>query len=1126
MKKFLSIILAIIMMLSTVNCVLASGSLVGGGAARPNGGGTSVAPKQKLSGSMSDGDFVKHEFYVRNEEDTVFWGGGFSVNEKLSEEVYALFIALYDNDRLLLAELVSIDESLASYRFEERGITVANVPENLSAKAFAWSADGKMTPLSNTVYAEENSHTYYALGRITEVLDSDTLEFQIEYSENFEGENIDETNPIHIRAIYTDEEITEHIAEYMNIAVSVNKTGEYQIVKHEVNTVARFSLLRSAFTFEVQDNNIRLINEDGNLKISGNAEINTDLENYEIKLAVLDNGETLYSDTLKLDSKIKEFKIDEELDIEESGSLLLNIDFLYEGESLTDTVSRLVITDECEVSGRVTKVYRGTEAEFLNNVYFMIEEAESFEGEAVTSDNAKEILVDAMNTDITCLTGAKITLNIVYKDEKYRAVSYKAWDGNEIVTKQSDSLVSYKNNVLKFSDGEYELEEGFKLYVNGTLVSKNSTSASMARYLENNSETKVKLLNTPTAKTGYVDDKYDYVLLSVYTSAVVDLVMIEETEATVYLKSFDTIILEDSYIDIDLEAVSNGEQSYSITDTDGNDVLLEELKEGDVITIYADFASNYPLDCPDWIDIVVSHKRVNGQVINERPETRQYKIEDTWYSFAHSRDTLEVGEEYFLYLDMFGKIVSYEINVQNINYGIINRVGINDKGNNIVTLKNKYGDLVQYEFLNDREYNELINWRNTYFNSDLNTALQNGAVITYKLTKQNKIYGIKSVAMKFKTAMFSKDDLRLGSVTMSEYTKILDCTMLTSISVNMENIVSPVSLEMLNDEEEYTVAYGGTRFSDGTYPFVIILSGVIGGVGETASVAVVKSAGVSVNEVDGIIYYTVNCIKEGVDETLYFEDVNEELNSGDVVVYSLNSDGLVDEYYKLFGASDGIELINYSRKTLGDMPPAWYGGNVEIGYGVLTKKTDGSIMIGEVEAVNGNYETAVINELPLSIDTNVYICDYSKPQASRITSGTVDNLWNTKIHDSFYSDGIYRWTEAEKIEANMVFYKSRNGLVTDVVLMCNTDRINKDFCTGEGEIEDISTVDGNILIRFINTSGDLDSIQEIYFDASECTITDAAGNEMTIEDLKNGHILELSKDGWGDNVITVSGMAG
>lgn len=227
-------------------------------------------------------------FYVRSEQNKIYWGGGFSVNEKLSEDLYSLFVAFYDNGRLVSVDNVTVDENLKSYTFSEQSLIVETGPQNLSATAFAWSMDGKMTPLSKEVGAEIKN------------------------------------------------DVSDSTAD---------------------NTEEDFAL-------NILENNINLINQNGNVYVAGALGIEAQGNAlYDMNIKVEDGSSVIYSDTIKLDSKMKLFSVNQKLDTQASDSLVMTVEFSNNSIALTEPVSKNIshftsaIVDEVIINQDEVKIY-------------------------------------------------------------------------------------------------------------------------------------------------------------------------------------------------------------------------------------------------------------------------------------------------------------------------------------------------------------------------------------------------------------------------------------------------------------------------------------------------------------------------------------------------------------------------------------------------------------------------------------------------------------------------------------------------------------------------------------------------------------------------------------------------
>jgi hypothetical protein len=653
------------------------------------------------------------------------------------------------------------------------------------------------------------------------------------------------------------------------------------------------------------------------------------------------------------------------------------------------------------------------------------------------------------------------------EDGDWEIISIQSYGKNEVVELSAelylaksfatDTMEFYKSETSSKTD-DYDVENA-KVYVNGTLV-KTNVAATVEEYLAYPT-TVVTLVNTPAAGSKTIDSTYDYVMLTVYGTAVVDEVMVEEDgeEAVIYLNKFD--VIDTAEIVLDFTAVEDGEAEYSIVDVDGNEVAVEDLQKNDVLTIYADIYGDDTLSNLTYIDIVVARNSVTGKVMSEDQENNKYEIADTMYGFAMSgANKLEVGNDYTVYLDMFGKIAKYEVSAADVNYGIINRVWETSNGEQSVRLVNANGEIVTYEFKNTDDYTA---WKSAYdklAGKDFVANYEN-LIVTYKVNSSDKIYAMNDVSKENFSkveAEYNERSTKVGAAKMSDLTKVVDFAKAKEVwSASVSGKVGAGSVASFVDGETYTVIYGGEKFTDGTFPFVVVIEGQAD-ISTASAFAVVKSTGKAVNDADGIEYTSAVVLEGREEKTLYFEDetVADKITKGSVFVYSLNNEGLVENAVEVYNAEASVELTTLAKadyvaadkvNTYGYAVALKESGvdswdasieknekNVTVGYGALIERTDSYIVVGKVNAEGKSVE---YDEVDLASDVNVYVYDQGV-KYDKLSAGATSSLVATKIAEQYIKtddEDVYNWAGAGKKKVNTVFFKTFEDEITDIIIV-------------------------------------------------------------------------------------------
>ncbi len=777
--------------------------------------------------------------------------------------------------------------------------------------------------------------------------------------------------------------------------------------------------------------------------------------------------------------------------------------------------------DAYVVRGRITDITKADKT-----ADFRIEYADNFEDEKVEAymgkneDDEEElkgyvteevIYADDLDVDSLLYTYADAII-MENEDGDYELVSIAPYAKNDIVTLSADNynaddtdltedVIAFDREGSSNKTDEYDLASNCTVYING--VEKGAVDpATIEKYIENKPTTVVKLVDTPEAGSKSVDGDYDAIMLSVYDWAIVSEVMAEEDLVTIYIED-SSIDGTTSEIEIDLDAVAEGELSYTVVDMEGNEVALDAIPEDAVLTLYYDILNEEVDGNLTSIDMIVCTDVVEGKVSSSKDDNgvKVYTIGDGEYKFAPEiGGSLKTGDEYSLLMNSFGFIVKEAALASAANYGIVTKVWTNGNDEQMMRIVNAEGKVVSYEMKKEADYNI---WKPAYdavadmdftdvaVEDDEDTTDKNETVyvyeqmvVTYKLDSSDRIYDVKALAavgdLASNRAEFSQSNAKVGSAKMSEATSIIDMTKaLSAWSGNVSGKVAATTMANFVDEEVYTVLYGhaGNKFSDNTYPLVIVVEGVPG-VSVNTSFAVVESTGSGTAD-DGMTYDTINFYGAGSTDTqvAYCDDIdalaeaakgeNAKLNKGDVFVYSLTSDGLIDPstFAVIFEASKADSFANamalqedddatvknvtdWKNATVAALVDTWAdantnGKNVDLGFGVITDKSSNTVTVGQVAKDGANYYTDTFAELDILDSANVYVYDPNE-KTNKVEVGSKASLSATKIAGQFTNDGEkYEWTKAglngeedgKTAAAKFVFYKMVEDEIVDIIVV-------------------------------------------------------------------------------------------
>lgn len=139
MKKFLSLILSACILLCSTGASVSASTVTGSDASVGSGGGSS-----------SGAAFIE-DFYVSLSGNKIYWGGGLTLDQKLSEENYSLILGFYDGTKMVSAYMTELDEDITAFSFSEQLTRLSYAPECVTAKAFLWSSASECIPLCEAV---------------------------------------------------------------------------------------------------------------------------------------------------------------------------------------------------------------------------------------------------------------------------------------------------------------------------------------------------------------------------------------------------------------------------------------------------------------------------------------------------------------------------------------------------------------------------------------------------------------------------------------------------------------------------------------------------------------------------------------------------------------------------------------------------------------------------------------------------------------------------------------------------------------------------------------------------------------------------------------------------------------
>ncbi len=745
------------------------------------------------------------------------------------------------------------------------------------------------------------------------------------------------------------------------------------------------------------------------------------------------------------------------------------------------------------VKGRVENTSRTLSSLDENQVQYKIESADNFDDTYVvkTDPISQEMYVGTTNAANMLFTYSEAIVQKDVDSDEYTLIAISQYGANktqEVKTALISDEEAYSNSMISkakipvyksetsTSVTAYKLasqdnnKKDVQLYVNGVKIEATDENA-VAYLLENATGTVTLIDETETGSTS-TDGYYEYILVDYYVDAVVDSVSESSTYNRIYFKNNDTAV-KGSRLQWDPEDENKSVKFLK----DDAEIAVTDLAEDNVLSIAYDVSVAFADS--EFYEALVSTNTVTGTVTSRDSAEGIVKIDGNEYEGANYIDAgaLELSTEYTLYLDVFGYIANYEEGVASKNYAII--VGMyKNQADDYATVRmitpesgtpvtkvckdeneeDKFFTVfngLDPEVTNDKgEYVNLKSYEGgSYRKTDI-AAVQNN-VCTYTTT---------SSGIRFKEYLKPKGDTglefkassnKLGSYTLSETaTAIID----VDGYMDDDNSAAVMSLSSFENEAEYEAYVYGDKANDGSYRFVMVVSGT-SSINPDTAVAVVQTNPQQTVDEDGNEYISVQVARDGQENvTVLFEDtVAESLSEGDIIVYTLQSDGTVGSYNTIFTAkSDYDALANsvYEKANFAEalsetafkdlaVDNTWFESTdskpAEAYFGPIYQKQNNSLEVFVGQSGNQSSILSNIEEFTVDSSTKSYVYDYSARtgKGERVYMGQLSSS-SASVYKGTYTDtdeNVVGWNKvlADKITPNFAFVKVVDGDATEVV---------------------------------------------------------------------------------------------
>lgn len=379
---------------------------------------------------------------------------------------------------------------------------------------------------------------------------------------------------------------------------------------------------------------------------------------------------------------------------------------------------------------------------------------------------------------------------------------------------------------------KYMLEKSLDdihLYVNG--VNVDSTSANFEKYIIYNNYGKIRLIDSYSAYSttnGY----YDIIMVDYYGTARVDSVN------AVSKKIAFSNITSNIKASLSLNTEENNDLNYRIL-LDGKQIDVADIQTDDVLSIAYDV--NSPFANSYFYDIYVSRNAITGKYTSRDDGQELIYIDQKGYRtvdiFIDICNSLKIGASYTVYLDYFGRIFDYEesTDIDYSQYAIIEKYTKSSTDDFYrATLYHADGTMDSpmvdtTRVKSFRGYSDVNSDIRGYVyqsdTSDQKNRVEDRMVKVQYSASTGNIIAIEPLTYKSAASTFRSSINAIGSIKLNNTSKIINAVSYTEqwlSSVASINDLRVCDIRKLENGEKYTAYAYGDRFSDGTYPLVMI----------------------------------------------------------------------------------------------------------------------------------------------------------------------------------------------------------------------------------------------------------------------------------------------------------------
>lgn len=728
--------------------------------------------------------------------------------------------------------------------------------------------------------------------------------------------------------------------------------------------------------------------------------------------------------------------------------------------------------DAYVVKGRVVNTSRTSSALDADEVQFQVESADNYDDEYITKAYpvTQEMYVGDTNANDMFRVYAEAIVQYDDAADEWTILSINAQGSNKTVEFDADlvsddesysytMLTNKKIPVQKSKSSSsvtaHKLADDVEVFVNGVKVD-DATDATLNAYILDNATGAVTLIDETETGSTSTDGYYDCIMITYYADAVVDYTQSTASYNRIGFKAYNDT---DARLQWDPE-----DDDVTVTFTkDGAAIDWSELAEYDVLSIAYDVTGNFADS--DFYDVLVSSNTVTGTVKSRNEEDEVINVDGTEYDVVTAlvgigaNGDVELSGTYTFRVNAFGYIVYADEEDSSKNIGIL--VGMyTSAGNDYATIKfiTTDGTIKTMEAKDDKEENSFSklvrgeDWSGVTIAKSEATAKIQDCVFEYTVSGGKIKYKSKLSAVNGdKTELeYKANSTRLGSYSLNEsVTKMLD---LDSYIHDDEASVGLMTLASFEDESTYT-AYVYDRNNNGDYRLCIVTSGT-GSINPDTTVGVVMTTAAKTT-IDGTDYDSITVAKDGNENVVVNVEEGtdaETVKEGDIVIYSLKSDGTASNFTVVMKAetdydsffTKGIPAFSEKISTAVVADPTtnvWFKSTAskpaKAYFGPVYQKTSNNLelFMGETD---GKSSILADTEVFSLTGAKTYIYDYNNSKKYRVSAGSLPNasknIYNNEVLSGDENEFVdWAAAYANDVKPNFAFVKEVDNDVTEVV---------------------------------------------------------------------------------------------